>query len=494
VYTASTLGAVVGSLLAGFVLIPTIGIQDAIRVAILLQLGAAAAVALTLAAPRARRLGAGLAGGLAAGVVFVAPPWDPLLMSAGMYKYVSDLSEISHEAVREFAVSDYELLFYKEGRTSVVTVARSIATGNIWLANNGKVDASSMLDMPTQVLLARLPFLVRPDAKSTLVVGLASGVTAGSVAKEPGLERIDVLEIEPAVIEASHFFDAVNGRPLDDPRVLAIANDARNHLVLTDVPYDVIINEPSNPWITGVSNLFTREYLELGKSRMTPGGVFVQWAQIYGMGTDDLRSLLATFADAFPHILLVTTVTDADLILLGSDEPITPDLDVIRSRLEIPAIRDDLARIGVHEPHDVLPLLLLDRASILEVAGDAPLNTDDNVRIEFSAPLHLHYNTQDRNSEILLAAGKGAWPLYRDGFEDAGRAADFLTALGEALERRELWVRAAIAYRDALQLRPNRTELRDRVARIRALLADAVRLEREEEEKAERMRRARTGR
>jgi len=493
VYTANTLGAVVGSPLAGFVLIPVIGIQDAIRVAVLLQLATAAAVFASRASVVARRWGMAAAVAVASLVLVAAPPWDPLLMSAGMYKYVSDLSDTSHEAVRNFAVSDYDLLFYEEGRTSVVTVARSVGSENIWLANNGKVDASSTVDMPTQVLLGRLPYLVRPDAKSTLVVGLASGVTAGSVAREPSLERIDVLEIEPAVIEASHFFDGVNGRPLDDPRVTAIGNDARNHLVLVDEPYDVIINEPSNPWITGVSNLFTREYLELGKDRLTEGGVFVQWAQIYGMGTDDLRSLLATFADAFPHVLLFTTVTDADLILLGSEAPITPDLAVVARRLAIPAIGEDLARIGVYEPHDVLPLLLLDRESILEVAADAPLNTDDNVRIEFSAPLHIHYSTQEKNSEILLAAGKGAWPLYRDGFEDEGDAADFLTDLGEALERKEMWVRAAVAYRDALELRPSRVELRDRVARIRALLADAVRQEQEAAKREERERRARTG-
>jgi spermidine synthase len=493
VYSANTFGAVVGSPLAGFLLIPVIGIQDAIRLAVLLQLSAAAVVSWQRVSLPARRFGTAAAAGLAGLVLLAAPPWDPLLMSAGMYKYVSDLSDTSHEAVRNFAVSDYDLLFYEEGRTSVVTVARSVGTENIWLANNGKVDASSTVDMPTQVLLGRLPYLVRPDAKSTLVVGLASGVTAGSVAREPGLERIDVLEIEPAVIEASHFFDGVNGRPLDDPRVTAIGNDARNHLVLVDTPYDVIINEPSNPWITGVSNLFTREYLELGKSRLTEGGVFVQWAQIYGMGKDDLKSLLATFADAFPHVLLFTTVTDADLIMLGSEQPITPDLDVVASRLRIPAIGEDLARIGVYEPHDVLPLLLLDRDSVLEAAGDAPMNTDDNVRIEFSAPLHIHYSTQARNSEMLLAVGKGAWPLYRDSFEDTGAAADFLTRLGEALERKEMWVRAAVAYRDALELRPERVDLTQRVGRIRGLLADAVRQEQAEQKREERERQARTG-
>ena len=480
-YVWNTIGAVVGSLTAGFILLPWRGIQESILWAILADLALAAALIglLALARPaRIRRLAA--VGAMALVVLLARPPWDQLLMTAGMYKYVSDLSDYTHEAVRNHALSDFEILFYEEGTTSVVTVARSIGSGNMWLANNGKVDASTTDDLPTQVLLGHLPFLFRPDAREALVVGLASGITAGSVANNAQLERIDVLEIEPAVINASHLFDDVNGRPLDDPRVICIANDARNHLVLVDRPYDVIVNEPSNPWISGVSNLFTQEFLELGKSKLNAGGVFVQWTQIYGMGTDDLRSLLSTFTSVFPHVVLMSTIEEADLIMLGSEEPLLALPDDVARAMKDPTVAADLERIGVRNPYDLLTFVLMGRDTVVEVAQGAPVNTDDNVRIEFSAPRYLHRRTADGNFEVLLTASTGPAPLYRGRFADRQKHRDFLFALGEAFERRDLWLKAALSYREAVELDPRDTEAASRLAAIQGMLGELLEQEPEE--------------
>lgn len=398
-YLWNTLGAVFGALGAGFVLLPNLGIRWTLVLAVAAGLVLAAGVGANLVLPRGARLaGAGALGGLLLLAVLVRPTWDPLVMSAGMYKYASDLSDHSHEAVRKHALSDFELLYYSEGTGAVVTVGRSISTGNIWLANNGKVDASSQSDLSTQLLLGHLPFLHRPDAETALVVGLGSGITAGSVNLEPGLRRIDLLEIEPAVVTASHFFDAVNGRPLEDPRVRLIRNDARNHLVLATSPYDVIINEPSNPWISGVSNLFTLEFLRLGALRLTEDGVFCQWVQTYGMGKDDLRSLLRTFAEVFPHVLLYQSPGDADMVLVGAKQPMLVHRDAFWGK---PGRAEDLLRIDVTGPDDLLGYARLDRPAILELAGGIGLNTDDNVRIEFSAPLFLHYDTSWENEEMV---------------------------------------------------------------------------------------------
>ena len=474
-YVWNTLGAVVGSLLAGFVLLPWRGIQESILWAILVDLGLAAALIGVVSFARPARLRAWIAVAvLGALVVGVRPPWDHLLMTAGMYKYVSDLSDYTHEAVRNHALSDFEILYYEEGTTSVVTVARSLGSDNRWLANNGKVDASTKDDLPTQVLLGHLPFLFRPDAREALVVGLASGITAGSVANNKQLERIDVLEIEPAVINASHLFDDVNGRPLDDPRVVCIANDARNHLVLVDHPYDVIVNEPSNPWISGVSNLFTQEFLHLGRSKLTPGGVFVQWTQIYGMGTDDLRSLLATFTSVFPHVVLMSTIEEADLILLGSEAPLLALPEDVARAMEDPTVAADLARIGVHNPYDLLTFVLMGRDTVLALADDAPLNTDDNVRIEFSAPRYLHRRTSDTNLELLLTASTGPAPLYRGRFASLAAHRAFLFALGEAFERRDQWLKAALSYREAVELDPGDREAASRLTAIQGMLGELL--------------------
>jgi spermidine synthase len=399
-YLFNTTGAVVGALGAGFLLLPVLGIQRTLVLAVCVGLSLAAAVWLRCSLT-GRRRALGLAGlGLLLGVALsLRPYWNPLVMSAGMYKYVSDLPDYSHEAVRNYALSDFELLYYSEGTGAVVTVARSISNGNIWLANNGKVDASSQADLSTQLLLGHLPFLHRPASQTALVVGLGSGITAGSVTLEPNLKHIDILEIEPAVVTASHYFDEVNLRPLEDPRVRLIRNDARNHLVLYEGVYDVMINEPSNPWISGVSNLFTLEFLRLGAQRLAPDGVFCQWIQTYGMGKDDLRSLLRTFAEVFPHVLLYQAPGDADMVLIGSRQPLTVDPERFWST---PGRAEDLLRIEARAAGDLLAYARLDRPAIMKLAGDVGLNTDDNVRIEFSAPLHLHYDTSGANEEMVL--------------------------------------------------------------------------------------------
>ena len=463
-YVVNTLGAVVGALLAGFVMVPFLGIQNTLSVAIALDLALAVLVlGRFVVVPRRRRLWQTLIVAACALSLWLRPPWEPLLMSAGMYKYVSELSDYSHEAVRNYAISDYDLLYYEEGIASVVTVAQSRGSGNIWLANNGKVDASTSQDLRTQILLAHLPFMVRQDSRDVLVVGMASGITAGSVAVQRGVRSIDVLEIEPRVLEASHFFDEVNGRPLDDPRLRAIANDARNHLHRHQGLYDVIINEPSNPWISGVSNLFTDEFLRLGRARLRAGGVFVQWTHTYGMASRDLRSVVRTFAGVWEHVLVISTIEDADVILLGSDEPFYWSPDALGTYLGAPAVATDLARVGIADPYDLLIFALMDRSAAIAFSSDAPLNTDDNAHLEFSAPFYLHYATQESNAVLLQGARSPFFALGGRGQQ----AEPYLLNLGAAFERSERWLEAKDCYQEALDLDP-------RSVRVRAALAALV--------------------
>ena len=134
-------------------------------------------------------------------VLVLRPTWDPLILTAGMYKYASDFKDHSRDGIMAFTVGDYELRYYREGLSSVVTVAENSETGNIWLANNGKVDASTTTDMPTQVLCAMLPLQFVPEPSEVLVIGLASGVTAGAVTTHPLVDRIEVVELEPVIEE-----------------------------------------------------------------------------------------------------------------------------------------------------------------------------------------------------------------------------------------------------------------------------------------------------
>lgn len=451
-YGWNTVGSILGASVGGLLLLPNLRVIGALLVAVCLNLLAA-----LLAWQRAQRPAAPVLAGGAVGLVLVGgvlfwqpPPWNALMMTAGMYKYVSDLhpEERNRKDIIDFAVTPYELLFYEEGLSSVVTVAKSKESGNIWLANNGKVDASTSVDMPTQVLVAHLPFAFMPKPENVMVIGLASGITAGSVIKHSPPEKIDIIELEPAIVRAAAYFNEHNNRPLEDPRVTLYANDGRNHTnLVAEGAYDLVVSEPSNPWQTGVSNLFTREYLELGKSRLTEGGVWAQWIQMYGMDTDDLRSLLGTFTSVYNHVLLFSTIEDADLVLIGSDAPLELDADRVREMFLIDeAVAADLSAIDCPEAEDLLARLQMTEEGIKEFAGDTELNTDDNMRIEFSAPLHLHEMTAEANFYALLKKGgeQKEPPLIP---LDAVSGLGGRLALAEAYARREDWLRAALSIK-----------------------------------------------
>ncbi|HMV68120.1 MAG TPA: hypothetical protein PKA64_14830, partial [Myxococcota bacterium] len=396
------------------------------------------------ARPVVRRIGAAAAA-MAAISLVLPPPWDPMMMTAGMYKYVTDVSDHSREGIRSFAKREYDMLYYREGLSSVVTVARNLDSGNIWLANNGKIDASTSYDMPTQVLVSLLPFQFVDHADRVLVIGLASGITAGAVTLVDEVDALDVAELEPAIVEASRLFDDHNHHLLDDPRARLILNDGRNHVLLTPPgTYDVIVSEPSNPWLTGVSNLFTDEFLRMGKTRLKPGGVWSQWVQLYGMDESDMRSLIRTFAEVYPNVLVYTAAEGADLVLIGSDRALDPSVDAVQRLLDRPKVLAELDAIDLGEPAAIFGHLLLDRTRALALAGDIEINTDDNLRIEYNAPLHLHVDTQSINVELMR---EHAWlPLEHMGTDAAllARASRYWLSLDEFDRAIEGLTRAAL--------------------------------------------------
>lgn len=448
VYAANTVGSMAGAFVAGFVLLPQIDVKGTIYVAAFANLLAAAV--LLVRATRGRvGTAARLAplGALSLGLLFVArqPPWDPLLMTAGMYQYVSHFEDHSREGIERYAVGKYDLLFYDEGLSTVVTVAKNRESDNIWLANNGKVDASTTTDMPTQVLCSLLPMQFAEQPKDVLVIGLASGITAGAVTLLDAVERLDIVELEPAIEQAARYFDAYNHAVLDDPRTRLVTNDGRNHLLLTPPgTYDVIVSEPSNPWITGVSNLFTREFFEMGKARLKPGGVWSQWVQMYGMDDHDLRSLLRTFASVYDHVLVYATIEESDLVLVGSDAPIRPRPELAFRLMEQPKVRKELRQVDVESPMELVAIFQFDRDRLMEVTEGAPLNTDDNMRIEYNAPRNLHRDTTGENFRFLLSSAVVPFDVL-DGDVDA------TVELARTYQARGEVVRAVLTVADAVR-------------------------------------------
>jgi tetratricopeptide (TPR) repeat protein len=249
-----------------------------------------------------------------------------------------------------------------------------------------------------------------------LVIGLASGVTLGSVLRHP-VERADAVEIEPAMVAASRFFDRWSGAPLDDPRARVVLDDGRTYLSGTPERYDVIISEPSNPWISGVSNLFTREFFQAAKSALTPGGRLLQWVQLYGLPPDGLRSVLAAVRSEFPHVYVFSNrAAFGDLLLLASLEPLERSSLPRWEKLSGP-VRDDLARVDVLTTEQLWSLARLLPADVDAIRRDARVvNSDENLFVELSSPwlLHEEHKTLGQNWALVRPFALGVYPLLRD--------------------------------------------------------------------------------
>jgi spermidine synthase len=402
IYAVNTIGAILGSLMSGFFLVPQVGLHGTIR--LVAGLAAIVAVAILIKAGHARGLGrrsvggAGRAVGFAlAGAVAVAivalPQWDRALLSSGAYKYAPAMRGPSLQT----ALTAGELLSYREGSTGTVAVRR--LAGTISLAIDGKVDASNAGDMLTQRLLAHVPLLLHPNPRRAAIIGLGSGVTLGSALTHP-LAEVHVLEISQGVVEASRFFEAENNRALADPRTRLIVGDGRTHLMLGRQSYDVIVSEPSNPWMAGIASLFTQEFFEGARDRLTPGGVLCQWAHTYDISSSDLKSIVATFLSVFPNGTL-WLVGDADVLLVGSTEPLDGRIGGIGDAMRRPGVAADLAGVGVTGPFSLTTLFVAQGDALKAWANGAPLQTDDRAQLEFSGPRSIFGSYRDDNATAL---------------------------------------------------------------------------------------------
>ena len=402
IYAVNTIGAIAGALLAGFVLVPEIGLHLTIRVVAAILAAAAIAILVMAGQGRGRMAGYGLAGVvLLAG--FTLPQWDRLLLSSGGYKYAAAMRGPSLAT----SLAAGELLSYREGASGTVAVRR--LAGTVSLSIDGKVDASNAGDMLTQRLLAHVPLLLHPNPKRVAILGLGSGVTLGSALTHP-LDAATVLEISPEVVDASRFFEPENHRALADPRTRLVVGDGRTHLMLGRDTYDVIVSEPSNPWMAGIASLFTREFFDGARARLAPGGMLCQWAHTYDISSDDLRSIVATFLTVFPDGSL-WLVGDADVLLIGSSEPIDGRIAGLAAAWHRPGVAADLASVGAADPYAVTSLFVAQGAALKAWANGAPLQTDDRSLLEFSGPRNIFGVSRDDNAAALRElAGRSPKP------------------------------------------------------------------------------------
>ena len=396
-YATNTIGAILGALLSGFFLIPVLGT----RTTLLGVAAIATAVGLAFVASRPRPRWLPPVGAVAAALVVAgiarAPAWNYQDLHTGVAEPLSGLSGTQLSQITRLADPRERVLFQREGATASVLVREDPRKIRKLVINSRTNASDSASDMSTQVLLAQLPLLFAPRTDRVFVVGWGSGVSIGSAART-AIGQVTAVELEPAVVEASAFFKHVNLDPLANPRVRLYEDDARHILVASDERYDVVLNEPSHPWVAGVANLFTRDYYELVARRLEPDGILGTWIQSYQIAPETYRSLLATLQSVFPEILLFHSPGTSDTILLAARRPFVVDLAELERRFAAGETRAEFARVGVKSPAQLLGSLYLGSDAARGWSAGARLNTDDNMYVEFRGP---------RDRERASAGGVG---------------------------------------------------------------------------------------
>jgi spermidine synthase len=443
-YAMNTVGCILGAFLSGFVLIPLLGLRATVMLCGSLYVLGGTAI-LLMAGGRPRLVAAVTVPALAVALLLL-PTWRTALMSRALFR------PSYPDATRLLALAEQgiDIAFYRDGAVATVAVVQGkppavyhpeneSAEGTRALVVNGKGDASdSVGDMDTQRLVGHLPLLMAPRLDSVLVVGMGSGTTCGAVGLYP-VRKIDCVEIEPVVVDASEYFLHVNRNILQDPRFHLIVADARNYLIAGQQKYDVIINEPSNPWVAGVASLFTVENFQALRDHLADDGVICQWLQLYEMSPSDVACVVATFTKVFPDATLWWATREySDVVLVARKQPWKVDLAQMRQRAQLnPEIAADLARTRFQSPDEVLSYLMLGAADLRRLGATGALNTDDWPYLEFSAPRSLYGDPRQNGVDVLaLLTAHRTLPLDEIvAFGPQARDAGTIEALGDSFRR-----------------------------------------------------------
>lgn len=389
VYSFNTVGAIIGALLAGFALIPWLGVEKTIAVscAVNILIGTGL-IAIDVETNKKRIYLVLLLGGIAAAAAVCVPNlWDRAVLLLGQThrrRLRDGLLQLSNFQDWRNIFVNQSVVYYRDGPCSTVGVlfiADSKTTDYV-LVTNGCVDAGDGPDMLQQVTVGAYPMIWRPKTKDVCIVGWGSGVTAGEVLQFP-INSIKAVELEPAVIESSYFFRPVNHLADIDKRVDKIVNDGRNYLQNTSQKFDLIVSEPSNPWQAGVCNLLTKEYFGICKDRLKPDGVLALWIQIGEVSPAMTRCILAALNSQYKYCIAITTGVD-NMVVLASNSPLTGSWQSIQDTFhKNAAIQKDLSRLGINSPEAMLARIVCTSKGLSGVVRGAPMNTDDRNYLEY---------------------------------------------------------------------------------------------------------------
>lgn len=404
-YGFNTMGSILGALVAGFVLVPRLGTLNALVLLAVLNLLLAAVLAWSGGAPRRERwVVAGVAATLVAGSLLVVP------------------QHYFREALSRWKGG--RLLYFAEDATGIVSIYEEPAAAGDWYrrlyVNETSYASSTTYARRYHKLLGHLPALLHPEPRRTLVIAFGTGMTAGALAHHPSVTRVDAVDISPAVLEGARYFSRENGGFLDNPKARPRVEDGRHHLLLSQQAYDVITLEPPPPRFAGIASLYSRDFYELCRSRLRPGGVVAQWIPMHSHTEEEMRMLVRSFVEVFPASMLWVPV-QRDAIIVGSRVPIVVDVQELARRMEHPAVRADLRDVDVGSAEALVATWLVDAPSLASyVEGVTPI-TDDRPSIEFfagrplvEAPVHLERLLPFRmEAATLMNSLRGLTPAHR---------------------------------------------------------------------------------
>jgi hypothetical protein len=381
--TINTLGAVLGVIATGFILMPIVGLRGSFLVLALVVCAAAGFGAWKNQFRIELRCSSVVGASLALILVFGGEGWRHV-MSSGVFRARDKRFDPTIMAKRK---QHTRILFYQDAPDATVAVQQGDGVGAtrlLGLSINGKTDASTGTDLSTQLLVSHLPLLAKPDSKQVFLLGVGSGISAAAVMAHP-VDRLTVAENCRPVLRAARFFDEWNRGVLTNPLVRVQVEDARTVLKLSPQQYDVVISEPSNPWTVGVGSVFSQEYYELAAKRLKPGGILAQWFHVYDMHDGIVSLVVRTFAQTFPF-MEIWDASSGDIIMLGCREPWPSGPEVFRRAFDRELVRKDFERIGILSPEALWARQLASQRTAFAIAGPGVIQRDQFPVLEYEAP------------------------------------------------------------------------------------------------------------
>jgi len=409
VYVWNTGGGILGSLAAGFLLIPTLGIQASALAILTLNL-LIGAVTVWFEQGGRRAVQAACAVLALAGVGLAATrtgTWDRETMVSGVYLYSKKyLDRLGSLDGFERRVKEAQLAYYAEGLGCTVSVLRHKTRSPRSLLSiqieGETVATSEHYDMRVQRTIGHLPIMLCPEPKEVLVIGLGAGVTAGACARHHEVS-VEIVELEPAVLDAARVFAEHNYGVVDDPDVRIVINDGRNYLLMTDRTYDVITVDPIHPFAASSASLYSLEFYQLCRDALRANGVMCQWLPLYEVSNADVAMIMRTFQAVFPHTSV--WLCGRDVGLIGVTTPLVLDLTKLEERMQDPAISESLKEVHLGNPYALVSRMILGEREVAELTAGAALNEDDRLRLEFSSPKSMY-------STVTIEGNLG-WMLER---------------------------------------------------------------------------------